>query len=140
MFSNIALAATLVASATALPATLATRFADDYVGYTGDGSVGAGWPSAYSWGSYDQLWDSNVSLMEKSCGWNNWGADNLADEINGIKNAIQQVSGETGVDARLSLPLPCRNPRVASEYQPPTTALSTPDSCRPTMALAAALV
>lgn len=103
MLSKIAIAAGLVASATALPATLAARFADAYVGYTGDGSVGAGWPSSDSWGSYDQLWDSNVPLMEKSCGWNSWGVDNSADEISAINSAIQQVSGETGVDARFIL-------------------------------------
>ncbi|TQS32316.1 hypothetical protein Golomagni_07371, partial [Golovinomyces magnicellulatus] len=102
MFSKIAVAASLVASATAAP-TLVARFGDSYTGYTGDGSVGAGWPGTDAWGSYDQLWSANVPLMQKSCGWNNWGADNSDSEIADIGSAIQQVSGETGVDARFIL-------------------------------------
>ncbi|KAI9896753.1 hypothetical protein N3K66_008925 [Trichothecium roseum] len=77
--------------------------ADQYTAYQGDGSTDAGWPSDMNWGSYDELWAANSALMTQSCGWNGWGADNSADEINGINSAIQQVSGETGVDSRFIL-------------------------------------
>ena len=77
--------------------------ADRYVFYQGDGSIRAGWPAQGAWRSYDQLWNSNYPLMQKSCGWNGWGADNSAAEIAGIKNAIQTVSKDTSVDNRFIL-------------------------------------
>lgn len=102
---NIALATTtLLAIASATPAPLLqARFADSYKFYTGDGSAKAGWPSTNAWGSFDQLWNANLPLMRRSCGFNNWGADNSAAEIDGIKNAINSVSGQTGVDKRFIL-------------------------------------
>lgn len=104
MLNNVALVATtLAAVATAMPATLQARFSDSYKFYTGDGSSKAGWPAVSAWGSYDQLWNANVPLMQKSCGWNGWGADNSNAEIQSIKNAINDVSGQTGVDKRFIL-------------------------------------
>lgn len=92
----------LAAVSTALPTQPVDEFAvaDRYVFYRGSG---ANWPSQKSWGSFDSLWNVNVPLMQKSCGWNGWGADNSGAEINDIKNAIHQVSGSTGVDKRFIL-------------------------------------
>ncbi|KAF5121835.1 hypothetical protein E5D57_012305 [Metarhizium anisopliae] len=92
----------LAAVSTALPTQTVDEFAvaDRYVFYRGSG---ANWPSQKSWGSFDSLWNANVPLMQKSCGWNGWGADNSGAEINDIKNAIHQVSGSTGVDKRFIL-------------------------------------
>lgn len=95
-------AATLAGISSASP-MLVARYSDSYTPYTGDGSTGAGWPSMDSWGTYDQLWSTNSAVMPNTCGWNGWGADNSADEISSINQAIQQVSGETGVDARFIL-------------------------------------
>lgn len=108
MFSKIAISAiALAATASALPAarrnvTIAA-VADQYTYYQGDGSVGAGWPSQDAWGSYDELWNANLPLMQQSCGWNSWGVDNSPDEIAGINAAIGQISGQTGVDNRFIL-------------------------------------
>ncbi|KAG8411805.1 hypothetical protein J3459_016302 [Metarhizium acridum] len=92
----------LAALSTALPTQTVDEFAvaDRYVFYQ---DSGANWPSQGSWGSFDSLWNANVPLMQKSCGWNGWGADNSGAEINDIKNAINHVSGSTGVDKRFIL-------------------------------------
>lgn len=108
MYGKISLATlSLAAAAAALPLTRETfvekRIADAYTFYTGDGSVGAGWPDISGWGSYDELWAANSAIMPSTCGWNNWGADNSAQEIADINTAIQQVSGTTGVDNRFIL-------------------------------------
>ncbi|UNI17791.1 hypothetical protein JDV02_004110 [Purpureocillium takamizusanense] len=106
MLGNLALAAaTLAATATALPTyqVFSREVADRYVFYSGDGSTGAGWPAESAWGSFDELWGANEPVMEKSCGWNDWGADNSATEIGDIKSTIQQVASSTGVDPRFVL-------------------------------------
>ncbi|CEJ81500.1 hypothetical protein VHEMI01622 [[Torrubiella] hemipterigena] len=82
---------------------LERRYGNTYKPYNGNGSTAQGWPAQSAWGSYDQLWNDNKPLMEKSCGWNGWGADNSATEINNINSAIKQVAGETGVDSRFIL-------------------------------------
>lgn len=102
MLSNIAVLA-LAAGASAAPSVLEARFGDSYRYYKGDGSASAGWPKTSSWGSYDEMWNANQPLMQKSCGWNNWGADNSAAEIADIKAAIDSVSGASGVDKRFIL-------------------------------------
>lgn len=91
------------AEITARNATDVHTLADQYTMYWGDGSVGAGWPGADRWYSYNDLWNANAPLMRQSCGWNGWGADNSEQEIADINSAIQQVSGQTGVDARFIL-------------------------------------
>lgn len=94
----------LAALGSALPfEIIQKRIADAYNAYGGDGSTDAGWPSIDQWGSYEDLWNANVPLMQKSCGWNSWGTDNSADEINAINDAIQQASGQTGLDNRFIL-------------------------------------
>ncbi|GAP87688.1 putative lysozyme-like domain [Rosellinia necatrix] len=118
MFQNIILAFAAIASlATAAPANIDQRglatqepvtiqqrgLSDFYRKYTGDGSAKAGWPVTSDWGEFEDLWKVNLPLIQKSCGWNNWGADNSADEINNLKSAITQVASETGVKSRFIL-------------------------------------
>lgn len=104
MYSKLIIATvSLVAVTVALPSKIAARFGDNYAFYVGDGSTGAGWPSQGAWGSWSDLWNANVPLMQKSCGWNGWGADNSGDEINAINSAIQQLASSTGVDNRFIL-------------------------------------
>ena len=102
MLSKIALAS-LAALAAAAPSRRAASIADQYTFYQGDGSVGAGWPSEDQWGSFDDLWNANVPLMQQSCGWNNWGTNDSGDEINNIQAAIQAAAQATGVDNRFIL-------------------------------------
>lgn len=104
MFGKLALATiTYAAVVLGLPTKEARAVADQYTFYTGDGSTGAGWPAQSSWGSYDELWNANVPLMQNSCNWNGWGTNDSGDEINNINSAIQQVAGQTGLDARFIL-------------------------------------
>ncbi|KAH9906341.1 hypothetical protein F4778DRAFT_643764 [Xylariomycetidae sp. FL2044] len=106
MHAKLSLTLGLAATAAALPAPfagLSKRFGDVYKFYQGDGSTGAGWPSKDAWGSFDQLWAANEPLMQQSCGWNGWGADNSAQEISDIKTAIQSVASSTGLDSRFIL-------------------------------------
>ncbi|CEJ82059.1 hypothetical protein VHEMI02150 [[Torrubiella] hemipterigena] len=102
MFVKAPIAAAILAASTSA-SPLVARYGDSYTPYQGDGSTAAGWPSQSSWGTYDQLWNTNSAVMTNTCGWNGWGADNSATEIAGINTAIQQVAGETGVDARFIL-------------------------------------
>ncbi|KID82248.1 hypothetical protein MGU_10412 [Metarhizium guizhouense ARSEF 977] len=76
---------------------------DRYTLYTGDGSTGAGWPSQDGWATWEDLWNVNVKLMKKTCGWNGWGADNSGEEIDAIESAIQELEDETDVDGRFIL-------------------------------------
>lgn len=106
MFAKLSLATIgLAGLSAALPAGRLNQrsVSDSYRFYTGDGSTGAGWPSTDAWGSYDELWNTNQNILQNSCNWNGWGANNSGDEINAIGNAINQVSGETGVDKRFIL-------------------------------------
>ncbi|OAA44114.1 hypothetical protein NOR_03842 [Metarhizium rileyi] len=101
-FSLSALALALAGITAALPAqTLDERgISDRYVSYTGNGG---NWPSKNAWGDYGALWNANVPIMQRSCGWNGWGADNSGAEINAINNGIDSVSRSTGVDKRFIL-------------------------------------
>ncbi|KAI8943980.1 hypothetical protein F4801DRAFT_573284 [Xylaria longipes] len=105
MSKNLVLAlATFAGLVAAAPTRLQQRaVADVYNNYRGDGTVGAGWPDMSGWGSFDELWNSNLPLIQQSCGWNGWGADNSADEVNNIKDAITSVSSAQGVDNRFVL-------------------------------------
>jgi hypothetical protein len=76
---------------------------DQYIYYTGDGSDGAGWPDRSKWSSYEDLWNANVPLMQQSCGWNGWGANDSADEISAINTAIEAVAAATSLDHRFIL-------------------------------------
>jgi hypothetical protein len=76
---------------------------DVYRQYWGDGGPEAGWPAKSQWVSFKAMFDNNKAIMFRSCGWNNWGADNSGEEIGQIYNAIQKVALETGVDHRFIL-------------------------------------
>lgn len=102
MLPKIAITASFAAAAVSA-GDISARFADSYTFFQGDGSAAAGWPSEAAWGSYEQLFDANKGLMEKSCGFNGWGADNSAAEIASIDSAIRQVAQESGVDNRAIL-------------------------------------
>ena len=100
---NVA-ALALAGAANALPTTLEQRsVADVYKGYTGNGSAAQGWPALSQWGSFDELWNTNQNILQNSCNWNGWGANNSPQEISDIKKAIQQVSGEAQVGPRFML-------------------------------------
>ncbi|KAI0904112.1 putative muramidase [Ustulina deusta] len=105
MFKNIVLTLSATAGlAAAAPASIQQRtVADVYHNYRGDGTVAAGWPDISAWGQFEDLWSANLPLIQQSCGWNGWGADNSADEISYIKSAITQVSSETGVQSSFIL-------------------------------------
>ncbi|QIW98851.1 hypothetical protein AMS68_004369 [Peltaster fructicola] len=75
---------------------------DSYKMYTGDGSVGAGWPAQSSWVDFDTAFENNRGLMSKSC--TQFGAtNNNDDEISNLKSALQSVASSSGVDARFLL-------------------------------------
>lgn len=100
----LSLAAVAAAAPTSQPKKVAVKAAvDAYTFFEGDGSPEAGWPSKEDWPSYDELWTGAADLMTHSCSWNGWGDDNSEEETNNIKQAIEQVAGETGVDNRFIL-------------------------------------
>ncbi|KAK2595473.1 hypothetical protein QQS21_006813 [Conoideocrella luteorostrata] len=104
MFGKTAITTAFFAAVVAgLPATRRAAIADRYTFYQGDGSTSAGWPSQDRWGSWADLWSANVPLMQQSCGWNGWGANDSGDEISAINSAIQQLASQTGVDNRYIL-------------------------------------
>jgi hypothetical protein len=103
-FGLAALAAAAPArSPSSLLAFAKRAVSDTYRFYTGNGSPSQGWPDFGAWGSYDELWNTNAPVMAQSCEWNGWGANNSPNEIAAINSAIQQVSGETGIDKRFIL-------------------------------------
>ncbi|KAL6854772.1 hypothetical protein ACO1O0_005897 [Amphichorda felina] len=100
----LSLAALAAAAPTSQPKKLAARGAvDSYTFFTGNGSPEAGWPAKENWPSYEELWEAASPLMMQSCSWNSWGENNSQQETDDIKRAIEQVSGETGVDNRFIL-------------------------------------
>ncbi|KAK0391790.1 hypothetical protein NLU13_1289 [Sarocladium strictum] len=90
-------------SSSGLVAFAKRAVSDTYTFYTGNGSPAQGWPDFGNWGTYEELWATNSPVMAQSCEWNGWGANDSPEEIAAIDSAIQQVSGETGVDARFIL-------------------------------------
>ena len=70
--------------------------------YTGDGTVGAGWPAQSKWLDFETLWNFNVPIMQQSCA--NWNVPNdSTDEIANMKTAINNVASSSGVDPRFLL-------------------------------------
>ncbi|KAF7559745.1 hypothetical protein G7046_g4410 [Stylonectria norvegica] len=76
---------------------------DSYTFYTGNGSGGSGWPTLAKWGTFDELWNTNQNILQNSCVWNNYGANNSPQEIADIRTAILQVSSEAQVGPRFML-------------------------------------
>ncbi|KAI1325021.1 putative muramidase [Xylariaceae sp. FL0255] len=108
MYAKLPLAvATLAALTTAAPISMSASTkrtnTDSYTYYTGNGSNAAGWPAMTSWGTWDQLWNTNLPLIQQSCGWNNWGANDSSDEIANIKAAITAQASASGIDQRFIL-------------------------------------
>jgi hypothetical protein len=122
------------------PEAASAAISDTYTYYTGDGSVADGWPAESDWGSFSDLWNANVPLMQQSCGWNGWGDDDSSTEIDDINTAILQLAGSAGVDERFILAIMMQESegcvRVPTTK---TTESSTPGSCNPTTAPAPAL-
>lgn len=73
---------------------------DQYVLYQGDGSGVDGWPTQDEWCSFDDLWSSNMALIGGSCGWNGWGADNSLEETAALRESIEELSDQSGIDRR----------------------------------------
>ncbi|MCJ1343056.1 hypothetical protein MMC31_001247 [Peltigera leucophlebia] len=73
---------------------------DTYIQHCGNGDD---FPQTSQWVSFKEMFDANKLLMFRSCGQNNWGADDSGPEIGAIYDAIQQVALETKVDHRFIL-------------------------------------
>jgi hypothetical protein len=105
--SRALIAAALAVSALAAPAPAIEQRVTDLDGsyecYKGNGSPQAGWPTTSAWGSFDDLWSAQLNVLQNSCGWNGWGANNSPTEISDIKSSIQSVATSTGVDSRFIL-------------------------------------
>ncbi|KAF2843011.1 carbohydrate-binding module family 50 protein [Patellaria atrata CBS 101060] len=70
--------------------------------FGGDGSSLAGWPGSSSWIPFDSAFEQSRGMMRQSC--SQFGVPNNSDgETNDIKDAINIVSSETGVDKRFIL-------------------------------------
>ncbi|KAF2719895.1 hypothetical protein K431DRAFT_227712 [Polychaeton citri CBS 116435] len=74
----------------------------EYQVYSGDGTVAQGWPSEDQWVDFEYMFEINAPDMRESCAA--WGVPNNSDEETAtIKDAIQSLSAQSGVDARLIL-------------------------------------
>ncbi|CAG8936108.1 unnamed protein product [Penicillium salamii] len=62
----------------------------------GNGETSDGWPSMTQWKPFDTLWGLNQILISASC-------DNTEQETADIKDSIQSIAKETGVDERFIL-------------------------------------
>ncbi|CAG8098457.1 unnamed protein product [Penicillium salamii] len=62
----------------------------------GNGETSDGWPSMTQWKAFDTLWGLNQILISASC-------DNTEQETADIKDSIQSIAKETGVDERFIL-------------------------------------
>lgn len=77
---------------------------DVYVVYNGDGSEKAGWPGESKWATFDSLWNINLPFIQKSCtNLQQKGGDNSEAETNAIKDALQSVAKQVGLDPRIGL-------------------------------------
>lgn len=75
---------------------------DEYKLYTGDGSVGAGWPHKAEWMSYNEMFTANLPLISKSCALFHV-PPNTDHEIASIHNATLIIALETNTDPRFIL-------------------------------------
>ncbi|CAG7970036.1 unnamed protein product [Penicillium olsonii] len=62
----------------------------------GNGETSDGWPSMKQWKSFETLWGLNQILISASC-------DNTDEETSNIKDSIESIADETGVDSRFIL-------------------------------------
>ena len=76
---------------------------DAYKFYEGDGSVGAGWPAATDWVSFDDMFKANKAVMKSSCSSLFGVTDNSDHEITAIHDSIEAVARASKVDHRFIL-------------------------------------
>jgi len=74
-----------------------------YVMYTGNGSREAQWPAQEWWVSFNEMWITNLHIIERSCDLLYKQPNNNAQETQDLYDAIKQVAHETRVDHRFIL-------------------------------------
>lgn len=91
-------------ASTAAPATpsaasssSSTTSSTGYKTFTGDGSTGAGWPSADQWVDFDTAFTKNKPTMQTSCKTVDQQENDTGSEIDDMKAAIEASSSSTGV-------------------------------------------
>jgi hypothetical protein len=117
--------------------------------FTGDGSVGQGWPSKDSWATYDTILANNQKILGESC--TQFQKDNnTPDEIKDIDSSIQSVAKTTNMDPRFILAIvmqeskgcvrvhdtispdgTVRNPGLMQDHNGPNSCANTPVPCPP---------
>ncbi|KAI7323846.1 hypothetical protein KC315_g8405 [Hortaea werneckii] len=100
--SSVASTLTPASTASAPSATATGNGLDTYTTFTGNGTVGAGWPEMSEWVDFEYMFASNRANMQASCAA--WNVPNDSDEeIADLKTAILDLASSTGVDARFIL-------------------------------------
>ena len=99
-----ALAALITASfaAPAKPGKFGHAGSVKYKQFNGNGSAAAGWPVKSDWVDFESMFSANKVQLSTSCAQYNQ-TNNSPQEIQDIKNAIQDVSNKTNVDNRFIL-------------------------------------
>ncbi|KAI7319941.1 hypothetical protein KC326_g2900 [Hortaea werneckii] len=100
--SSVASTLTPASTASASSPTATGNGLDTYTTFTGNGTVGAGWPEMSEWVDFDYMFAANRANMQASCAA--WNVPNDSDEeIADLKTAILDLASSTGVDARFIL-------------------------------------
>ncbi|RMX96650.1 hypothetical protein D0868_11067 [Hortaea werneckii] len=100
--SSVASTLTPASTASASSPTATGNGLDTYTTFTGNGTVGAGWPEMSEWVDFDYMFTANRANMQASCAV--WNVPNDSDEeIADLKTAILDLASSTGVDARFIL-------------------------------------
>ncbi|RMX82974.1 hypothetical protein D0869_05658, partial [Hortaea werneckii] len=100
--SSVSSTLTPASAASASSPTATGNGLDTYTTFTGNGTVGAGWPEMSEWVDFDYMFAANRANMQASCAA--WGVPNDSDEeIADLKTAILDLASSTGVDARFIL-------------------------------------
>ncbi|RMY21519.1 hypothetical protein D0867_03293 [Hortaea werneckii] len=100
--SSVASTLTPASTASAPSSTATGNGLDTYTTFTGNGTVGAGWPEMSEWVDFDYMFSANRANMQASCAA--WNVPNDSDEeIADLKAAILDLASPTGVDARFIL-------------------------------------
>ncbi|KAI7089999.1 hypothetical protein KC356_g1873 [Hortaea werneckii] len=100
--SSVASTLTTASTASAPSATATGNGLDTYTTFTGNGTVGAGWPERSEWVDFEYMFAANRANMQASCAA--WNVPNDSDEeIADLKTAILDLASSTGVDARFIL-------------------------------------
>ncbi|KAI7280945.1 carbohydrate-binding module family 50 protein [Hortaea werneckii] len=100
--SSVVPTLTPASTASASSPTVTGNGLDTYTTFTGNGTVGAGWPAISEWVDFDYMFAANRANMQASCAA--WNVPNDSDEeIADLKTAILDLASSTGVDARFIL-------------------------------------